>query len=723
MSYHSRFSQIQPVYEIPDDDLVNDVFVPAMKDCDELRIGAGFFSSRCLAQIAPGLASFINDTSAPLDLMVSSEIGAEDREAIRRGVREPKIVLDEVMGKLITGARLSCSAIQQHTVETLAYLVAKNRLRMRVVLMNQRGMYHKKIWLFRANACWLAVHGSGNATERGLFVNGEQMAIDRAWADGVQAETRVKLFLEHWAQRWQNRHPSSLTVDVSQALDLLGNHVGKVPPTAADFWEAWHQDHDAGFEPVLPPGVTEPPISHRLQIPVDLEWRTGRYAHQGHAVDALLDKKQGGILSVATGGGKTRTALIAATEMQNEASQHLCVVILAPTRPLIRQWREDIREFGIDPITLIGMNAKTRRTELERIVIAFGTHEPRTEVLLMSNALFTRADSGIRAWLEGLPVSIERILIADEVHNLGAPTFLNSLPDFFDRRIGLSATPIRQYDPDGTHHLFDFFGGPPVFEFSLEDAIRAECLVPYHYYVHLVELGTREMEHYEYLTEQLVRAGFHMDDEGITVAPTSRIERLLRERRAVVEQADAKLASLEHKLRQVGSEAVSRTLIYTSAKPPVLEKKKQIAAVNELLEHLHIISHQYTAQESGSSASQKILNRFGTGEYQVLTAMKVLDEGVDIPQTDTAFLLASSTIEREWVQRRGRILRNAPGKKMAILHDFLAVPPDVGTSAGKSLLKSELHRATAFAGLAENEFDPDGPNRIIRQLEEQLWQD
>ena len=107
----------------------------------------------------------------------------------------------------------------------------------------------------------------------------------------------------------------------------------------------------------------------------------------------------------------------------------------------------------------------------------------------------------------------------------------------------------------------------------------------------------------------------------------------------------------------------------------------------------------------------------------MLTAMKVLDEGIDIPQTDTAFLLASSTVRREWVQRRGRILRQSPDKKVAHLHDFLVMPPDVDTSTGQSMLKSELRRAADFAGVAENEFDAGGPNEVIRELEAMVWKD
>ena len=397
-------------------------------------------------------------------------------------------------------------------------------------------------------------------------MNGEQMSIERTWLDGERSESRVALFLSQWEDQWSNRSPGSLTVDVDRALTFLRGRSNSEPPTSQEFLDAWEQDFEEGLEFTAPtlPVVSGP--QPRLVIPESLVWREGRFAHQGIAVDSLLEH-EGGILAIATGGGKTKTALIAATEMQALRVRHFCVVVLAPTRPLIRQWSSDIRMFGVEPTVLSGMSPNNRRQELEHLLFAFSSVEPRTEVLLMSNSLFTQTGSPERRWLEELPSSVTTLLIADEVHNLGAKSFRDNLPLFFDLRIGLSATPVRQYDPDGTDELFGFFGGPPRYEFSLKDAIQAGCLVPYKYHLHLVEFEPDEMERYEDLTEQLVRAGFKADDEGGTVGMSDRVAKLLRDRRALVEQAKGKISSLEAQLEKTGSNLVKRTLIYNSAKP------------------------------------------------------------------------------------------------------------------------------------------------------------
>lgn len=703
-----------PVYEIPDDDLVGEVLIPAMNVSTAVRVGAGFFSSHCLAQIAPGLASFIASGSQPLELLVSPEISVEDRDAIDRGLSNPDEVIEEATRRLLADAQLSPSALVRHTLDCLAYLVASGRLELRFVLM-QRGMYHKKMWLFYDGNAWAAVHGSGNATTRGLLVNGEQMTVDRPWMDGQSVTKRVELLVRQWDRQWNNENPNSLTLLAPQGLRLAERHGSETRvPTVRDFWDAWRADHESGLEPDLPPNYRSAP-AHVLQIPVGMEWRTGPFRHQGAAVDSYLDANGRGVLEIATGGGKTRTALICATETQERHQGPMLLLILVPSKPLMLQWADDVREFGIDPLLPSEWSPDNRRVRFEEIRAGLAGGERRTEVLIATNHLFAQ-DESLRALIDDLAADTATMLVGDEMHNLGTPTFLNNLPERFDNRLGLSATPVRQYDPDGTDKLFDFFGRP-VFEFSLADAIEADCLTRYRYYLHEVRLTDDEMNKYTELCEELKAAGFRLEDDGRIVVSNPRIERLLRERRAVLEQATGKIDQLESLLQEQGTGNVQRTLIYTSAKPTILGGMRQIEDVNELLSRLGIISHQFTNAETSCADAKKLLDRFGQGDYQVLTAMKVLDEGIDIPQTDTAYLLASSTVRREWVQRRGRILRKAVGKEVATLHDFLVIPPDPGSDEGKAILRGELRRAEEFARLAVNEWANDGPRLVLSKYD------
>jgi superfamily II DNA or RNA helicase len=462
------------------------------------------------------------------------------------------------------------------------------------------------------------------------------------------------------------------------------------------------------------------PATKALKLPSGLVWQTGRYAHQGMAVDAFLAGNGRGVLAIATGGGKTKTSLISATLLQERHNGPMLVVILVPSAPLKRQWTEEVADFGVVPTVPSDLSPFSRKARFEEIRTALSVGGRRTEVLVVTNSLFSQ-DAGLRDLVDTLPKDVCLMLIGDEMHNLGTPTFLKNPPERFDYRLGLSATPIRQYDPDGTDQLFDFFG-PQVYEFSLGDAISSGCLTPYEYHLHEVHLTDDEMDRYLELCEKLRRLGFSGGDDGREVIDDDRVKALLRDRRSVLEHAEQKIEILRELLLKIGAKNVRRTLIYASGKKPPTGKTRQIESVNSMLASLGVISHQFTSEETAKADSQTYLKRFGDGDYQVLTAMKVLDEGVDIPQTDTAFLLASSTVRREWVQRRGRILRTSPGKNSAVLHDFFVVPPDASTKEGRAILRGELARAEEFVSLATNEFAPDGPrNTVISKYEDMVW--
>ena len=201
----------------------------------------------------------------------------------------------------------------------------------------------------------------------------------------------------------------------------------------------------------------------------------------------------------------------------------------------MRQWADDVRDFGITPVLPGTAHGPDRRKQLQEIEAALGVGSPRTEVIVVTNNLFAQ-DDDIEGLLGRLPSEVRVFLIGDEMHNLGAPKVFQALPERADLRLGLSATPVRQYDPDGTDKLFEYFG-PPVFEFGLADAIRAGCLTPYEYHLHEVPMSDRELDKWTELTEELRKAGFTVDDDGRSVVPTAKAERLLRERRAVLEQA------------------------------------------------------------------------------------------------------------------------------------------------------------------------------------------
>jgi superfamily II DNA or RNA helicase len=716
MSTLRELTRLRPLYTVPGDDLIGEVLVPAMASCGSVRCMAGFFHSSAFQHLAPGLAAFVNGTDGVFQLLISPVLDDDDRAALRSATADPDEVLVRVARTILDGAGLSPSALEQHTLDCLAYLLATGRLFIKFVLMPDGGMFHPKVWLFKNDADVVAAHGSSNATTAGMLFNFEAVSIDRSWS-GSEALDRVVALEGVFERLWQGKEPSTLTIDLPTGL-AIASRLGRTdaPPTIDDFWRAWHVDAAAGLAPPLPAGHQLPaanPIfvgDDTLTIPSGLQWQSGPFAHQGRAVAAWEAAGGKGLLSMATGSGKTVTSLICAARLQDVGSP-LLVIVAAPYRPLVEQWADEVRDFGVEPANLARLDARERVRVARDAVMRLERNVTGVEAVVMTHEFLL--SNAFDELLAAVPDGVATLLIADEVHNLGRPRFLARPPERFEYRLGLSATPVLQYNEEGTQAIADFFG-ETVFEFSLAEAIGV-CLVPYNYYLHPVDLASDEKQQWDELTEKLIRAGFRGSDDGTSEVPLSpQVLALLVKRRSVLEGAAAKVPALVTQMKYTGLDDVRHTLVYCSDKRP-----EQLIAVNRTLMDEGIFVRQITAEETVDRRRlAEILGDFARGDYQVITCKRVLDEGVDLPQVRTAYLLASSTVRRQWVQRRGRILRrcDAVGKKLAHLHDFLVVPPDPLSPSGRAILRQELDRARAFAELSANAGDPSGPFAIMEQL-------
>ena len=442
--------------------------------------------------------------------------------------------------------------------------------------------------------------------------------------------------------------------------------------------------------------------------PVGLVWETGNYGHQGRAVFAWEEAGRRGILCMATGAGKTISALIAAWRLHRE-TRRLLVLIAAPTRPLVGQWTLEAQEFGLSPYA-VGSDSKARRMrEIDTRLADLELGQSAIEVIIVTNDLLN--DSALSDVLRNAAVPV--LLIADEVHNLGGSPFLEKALPSIHYRLGLSATPERQYDDAGSQAILRYFG-KVVFEFGLSDAIGV-CLVPYDYYLHPVVLTHDELHEYRKLSERIRRL-FAQKDSAVDDDGDRLLQRLLNRRRVVLEGAAGKLQVLRALLLDLGSDNINHTLIYATDKDP-----RQLVEVNTLLGERRVRYHQITAAETGNAKLvDQTLAAFKAGQIQVLTAKRVLDEGLNVPEIETAFILASTTVKRQWVQRRGRVLRLCPtiGKDHAVIHDLVVLPPagEPVDDDVKRLISSELERCDEFTDLARNRAAKGGPREVLQNI-------
>lgn len=703
MTRLSDIPGIEPIYFLPDDNLAEEVLIPCLSAAGTFDCMVGYFSSRSFAQLAPGLASYLENPARTLRLIVSPFLTQSDREAIERGLRPEQEVVEESMAALL----LSEEGIVRHTFRCLSYLIAHKRLAMKIAMMKD-AQFHLKAWIVTAGDERLAVHGSGNFTEAGLIKNFEQITVSRSWIDANQDHIVIAL-QNKFTTLWERQEASCRMYDLPDAVRerILQDYPVDHPPTEDDYRELVREKGGFDKEETWGYNGESREDYNKFAIPPYLTYREGEYAHQGKAVDAWRSSRFRGILEMATGSGKTITAMIGANYLLEE-KQSLLIVIAAPYLPLIDQWCEEVQAFGLTPVNLTAASGASARRKLVAKSRRRLRHR-RSEVEVLVATHDTLSDPAFIDALAGADVPM--LLIADEVHNLGREQFVAEPPECFDFRLGLSATPIRQYDPEGTALLTEYFG-EIVFRFPLEEAIGV-CLVPYDYFVHTVYLTEDETDRWLELTEKIKRLSSWKDEED----RSEYIEKLLRDRRLILEAAHNKMDVLERLLEAASPRNLHHTLIYATDKDP-----DQLDSVNALLRRQGILFHQLTANETRDKKTmRRILKSFQSGALRILTAKRVLDEGVNVPEITTAYILASTTVERQWVQRRGRILRkcNTLDKSYATLHDFLVLPPtlnDADDRDARTMVKQELGRVMEFARIARNAGKPDGATTTIHKV-------
>ena len=703
------------LFRLPDDPVASTVLIPGFRSARKVRGAFGWFTAGWIGRLAPGLAEYLNRSSvSPIEFTVAPALFPAEREAVERGVGMTPDEAARLTANVFVNGRPEATALGRHALDCLAWMIATQRLRLRIAVPVAESNYHPKIWLFDDGVNQVLARGSGNATYRGVAGGVEHIDVDVSWiSESRKRVTDGVAMLDDWSK--------GRSVGISEVVELPAALERKIiqtapsePPQPGDYRRAVERDFGRR-------GVSASDSVRReklLQVPAGVVWTTGPYGHQEQAVKAWEggEEPERGVVAMATGAGKTLAALICASRVQDRLrGRPLLVVISAPSIPLIMQWRNEVKKFGVSPVApSLESNSEIALTRLFRGLGGGGTH-----VVVVTNHMLSSKgfQSTVEEKTRGTGEPVATMLIADEAHTLGAEAFITNKPEFFERRLALSATPERQYDPDGTEEIFAFFG-PTVYEFGLDRAIGF-CLVPYNYHVHACTLDGDELEEFVRLSARIgaaMGAGTGTDDPGL--------RRLLIARRRIVETGASKIALLHSVLKQRGPRAIEHALIYASAKDP-----KQFNAIGRLLTELEIKWASVTQETTRSPRDlNRILRAFEIGACQVVLAKKVLDEGVDIPTIREAFIVASSTVEREWIQRRGRVLRKHAGKPWAIVHDFLALPPvnvingeTTATATLTKIVRNELRRAYTFGAHARNAAGIDGVQADLDRISGSYW--
>ncbi len=664
---------LPPVLNTSSANLITDFFEPVLAKAVKYNRGVGYFSSGWLRMAARGMVRFAAN-GGQAQWITSPILAAKDWEALVLGdaARTDRVLLDGLRSNI---QNLEI-ALERDTLSALAWMVADQILNFKIALPQNKligGDFHVKFGVFTdevGNS--VSFDGSYNDSIQGLR-NYEQFKVFCSWKDESLLHY-IQADIESFERIWNNQDANVRVFELPEAAreQILRLRTEERPYPEPE-WVRERRLRETGAKYKRP----QPAIPEHILL----------RGYQEKAIEAWFKHDCRGLFEMATGTGKTITALAASVRL-HEMQNQLAVIIAVPYQHLVDQWKDEARSFGYRP--LLAYRSKKRWLDaLNNEILEFNAgHRPFISVITTHSTFISREFQATIARLKG-----NLLLIADEAHHLGAERSRQNYPRHVHFRLALSATPDRWFDDVGTTALRDYFG-ETVFSFPLEKAIGVS-LTNYYYHPHLVPLSDMEMEAYEKLTVKIARMMGREDDDGQEI-----LKHLLIKRANLLNKTENKLEALSKLVDQ--QDEVSHALFY--------------CAPGQIDDVLHLLGwekgipvHRFTAEENNDER-QRLLTDFASGALQGLVAMKCLDEGVDVPATETAFFLASSSNPREFIQRRGRILRKSPGKEYSVIHDLIAVPPTVWNTqrdspsfeVERSIMRRELQRFKEFANPALN---------------------
>ena len=594
----------------------------------------------------------------------------------------------------------------------LATLIAEERLDIKIAFterLDDIGMYHEKIGLVHDDqGNVVAFSGSMNESKTAFSHNYEAVDVFCSW---TQDAPRVVAKQRAFEALWNDRE--------------VGIHTMDFPRVAHDKLKAYKQQTlDITIDEQEFPDTRKPtvmPTGPRIPGAVHL------HDYQTQAIDAWEQQGFRGIFDMATGTGKTYTGLAAAARLyEKQAQAPLAVIIVCPYQHLVEQWVEDILLFNMKPI--IGYSSSQQKNWKQRLKDAVIAHNLGVKPyfsFVTTNATF--ASPYVTDLVDALQGNV--LLIVDEAHNFGAATLQNTLNAKIPFRLALSATLDRHRDAEGTDALYDYFGDKCI-EYSLERAIKEKKLTPYYYYPVPVYLTEGELQQYRTLSKRLAKHVIKWRGGAVDFDSSGKM--ILIQRARIIAGATNKLQALEtlmasyrdkrHILVYCGAASL-HDWGYEEGKADPAEVRQIDAVANLLGNTLNMQISKFTSEESAQER-EVLKKEFAEGTHlQALVAIRCLDEGVNIPGIEVAFILASSTNPKEYVQRRGRVLRKASGKSRAIIYDLITLPrplndvkntPTDEIRIDTSLVNKELVRLRDFGSIAENPAEAD---QLIRQIE------
>lgn len=680
----------------------------------------GYFSSAAINVLSLGFAKFIHN-GGTLRIIANHILSKEDKNAILMA-REPNLSppLDFTN---ISELKYSLNDYGIHFFKCLAYLIAIKRIEIKIVKPKTKGITHYKSGIFYDGKDKVSFQASCNFTAYGLLENAESLNSFLS-TDSPSSVFKIKEDEEYFERIFSDKaehleYINPLDIEIAIKTEFGGANLDELLVEEKDLIEktmlVYTNPRLQKELNKLNDEINE--IEYRPRFP----YYQGPRDYQKDAYSNWRDNRFKGIFAMATGTGKTITSLNCLLEESQKNEDNLYhALIIVPTITLVNQWEEEAKSFNFKEI--IKVSSKNKWEKSLATTLSSAKRIPLSFIVITTYASFIKE----RFFKEIKNFPSDTILIADEAHNIGAPSVLQKTLEVpFQKRIGLSATPKRIYDLPGSLAMESFFDDkePFTYSFSMERAIEEGILCKYYYHPHIVTLTAEETNEYIKISRQLAKL-FDSSTGGFRSPDIA--EKLLLKRKRIIHKAENKLSKTIDilKRRYYNEGSLAYTFIYVpegQVEDSIefdddLGNAESIKIINQYTRAIGNIDESIRVNQfvSGMKNRDDILDQFKEGKIDVIASMKCLDEGVDIPRAEHAIFCSSTGNPRQFIQRRGRILRKHPDKIEAIIHDLVVIP-DLSNSyensdtynVERNLVEKELERVMHFASLSLNPYETE----------------
>ncbi len=655
-----RNHHFRRIYRTQFQDLPREFYAPALRESIAYDRSSGFFSLQALIDLMPGLIPFIKNGGS-IRLVTSVYLSDENRKLIEEGLqlREDSVIQD--LEEAVSAAIDEPESL--NSLDLITNLLACGRITIKIAYMPD-AIYHEKFGIYRDNeGDMLYFSGSSNETRNGISSNRESITVLTSWLDDIDEIKGEEAYFE---ELWQNKSPGVRVFEFPEACERQLIRAYRV----SDTWEEAAQKLEDGSDK-----------------------KKSLYGYQRKAVNEFLANNGRHLFAMATGTGKTFTA-IKAIEALTRREGKCIVAVVVPQTDLQEQWRRAFEEEGLKCHLFGGLARRNPAEEMDDVVIDYYEDDSSAIMVAVNLTFFDKVASR----LEELD-DAKRLLVVDEVHSL-SHFQIASLPTV-EFRLGLSATPER-FSEEETQAIISYFTDNSVepFKYGLEEAIEAGFLSRYYYHPLLVTIDDDDLAEFSRYQK---RIAVLMNEKQVDQQKLDEA-RLARSR--VLKKAPIKLRRLEELAASKGYDFINSVVYCGLGRDPATDE----SIIDRTIGILSTVGG-YTVSSFTSTTIDRVavIREFENGYYDTLVAIRCFDQGVDVPRLDKIYIMASDASIRQTVQRRGRVLRkcNETGKRYASIYDMVLIPPlaQFGTPVAKSLLQIELTRAMEYGRIAENKED------------------